>query len=82
LTAVDLWQLRELAQTAAELADNRVDPDTSEEYVDPALLERIYAEAVADAADYLLGGEDPDPQGAFALVLRAGRRVGDEPGDG
>lgn len=64
------------AQAAADLAENRLDEHTNPEYVDPALLERAYADGVEDVCRWLAG--DTGPTEALTLVLRAGRQSGDD----
>lgn len=56
------------AETAAELAANR--EDEPERYVDPATLDKTYAEAVIDTLKALLG--DDVPTDRLQLVLAAG----------
>lgn len=75
---IDIHTIRAIknrADTAADVAHNRLDEHTNEEYVDPALLDRIYAEAVEDLCAFLLDGA---VQGGMGLVLRAGRLEGDD----
>lgn len=64
------------ASTAGELAENRLDEHTNEEYVDPALLERVYADAVGETIAFMAGLAHATE--GLVLVLRAGRAEGDD----